>query len=852
MILQENEILASGAYNINLYNSEAKIINSNHPEDMMNVYSSIITYEYFLDLNVVDENSIPIKANVTISDEKGKIVFKGESDSTGRIGNIPLEYETVSLFEPTRQGPYSIHISENMSDTMTSVLMNEPKNLTIILGDLGDLVINNEDLNLSDDIVENDDIVDFKAKVHNLGTRTITNITVSFYLMNISIGEYHIDELIPGNNETASIEWTAIMGDWEVTVKASSDCKEINLIGNNEASSEIMVVEIAIESWESYSNETWEINGDMVIEEGGVLELDNVTIIMKSTYDVLLFNVTKGGELIMRNCNISAYRYYLPFEFRIYGKATIERTILSGMGYEGSSYYYWWYTEAGGLQIYSDDVRVTNSTIRDNDIGIFCSGSKPYIYNNSIIDNDGTGIYCHNSNATIFRNKIISNYWYGIYVDSSYYSWNTEPIIDNNTIEMSRTGIQVDYSQARISNNTIINNDEGVDSTESRIKIINNKIKNNEEGIRDRYSKTGYIADNLIVNNSVGINLRGSIFNITGNEIIHNGYGIEIGERNYEDSSISFIEKNIVSHNSRSGFMIYGFFPVIKNNTIGNNIEWGIDIINGDAQIEGNRFDYDNRSNGQGRIIKRMTLAVKVSDPSGHQLSYVNMKITSSNGTVFVNRNLRHGSWSSEYWFDNTPPIYIQENNGNENLYDYLVEVEKEGITNSTWVTINDPKEVTLQLSLLPDLKITEIEIGEYFHWFNEGSYPKEDDVITVRIYVRNNGNGTAFNITVKTFIDGNQKDEQTITRIPPKDTEDIYFKWKAKGGNITFEAQVDSKNNIEELNENNNIAINHKKFESLPPDLDIINTILIIIFIFLIMTFIFWVRWRYEVWRRN
>jgi parallel beta-helix repeat protein len=850
LIIQENDISGSTRYDMELSESETRIINSNISDDMLDFDLSTISYEHLLNLRIINENEEPVPACVSIFDSVNNLEFEGTCDLKGQIKKIPLQYKYTSPFGNTFEGPYSIHLKYQNSEISTTVLMDKSKDLAIIMDDLGDLEITPEDLDLSDSIIEENENVNLTARIHNIGSETITNITVSFYLFDSLIDEDHINSIPPESYEDANINWTAIMGDWNVIVIVSSTNKEINRMGNNEASSNKKVVEMAIDSYESYSNETWDIKGDVIIENGGILELDNVTIIMNSSFEKLRWNVTQGGELIMKNCNISAYNDYRSYYFMVYGKAILDGSIFTGMGKE-DSIYYWRTSEPGGVQIYSDEVVISNSTIRNDETGIYCRGSSPVIYNNTILENDDVGIYCYNSNATISQNKIHSNRWNGLYVDSPGHNWISRPIIDNNTISGSYTGIEIDSSSALISNNTIYDNSDGIESWDSRFRIINNVISDNYNGIYDVNSRYCGIEDNLIKNNSVGIYLRGSILNITENKIINNEDGIKLGDRNNEYRSVSLIKNNIISSNSDSGILLYGFHPVIENNTIGNNTEWGISIFNGDAEIKENNFEYESRPNGYGRIIEKNRLFVRVTDSHGRHLSDVHMNLTASNGTQIANENLDNGFWNSEYLHNIKPIMYVLDNNGNENYHEYYIEVEKEGVTNSTWFTSNNTYEITLQLALLSDLKVEKIEVGEYFPWANGGRKPKEDDNITVKIFVYNNGNGSAFNISVKTFIDDRLQDEQTIYGIHGKSTRDISFIWQVEPGKHTFEVQMDPHNTIQELNETNNQAQTKKHFDPLPEDPILLNTLLIICFISLFMTFIFWVRWRYETWRR-
>jgi parallel beta-helix repeat protein len=839
-------IAESRIFDLDLYYGVVHIINTSYNENKVDIRQSTIIHENYLDLNVVDIDGGPVVANVTLYDTDDNLIYETISDSNGQVSEIPLIYSTQTTHGITYHGPYRLVLKNGNNEIVTSVSVEENRYIEIKFDSLGDIKVEPGDISLSKEYVEDNETTNITALIHNIGLEVVENVSVEFSEYDNNIGSYFIDRIDPGSSETASINWTAHYEEVVIKVKVNSESEEVNKMGNNFASKIFQVYGFVIDSYETYSDQVLEFDKDIVIAPGGRLELTNVSIIMNSTYQEPLWNVTEGGELYLDKSNISIYKTSNPFDFRIYGKAILNDSHFSGMELENS---WWWYGAREGISIFSDDVIISNNTIGNSYYGITCMDSSPIIYNNNIIDFLSRGIYCLRSNATISSNNIHTNSEWGdgLHIESS------RPLISNNTIFNNNYGAYLLYSEAIFYNNTFKNNTNGLWSFSSEYSLNNNVLIENEYGIED-ISSSVLIIKNQIINNDVGIQADRSEIEIIDNTIANNEFGIKIGWDRYWGSSWyntePIISMNLISNNNKTGIAFYGSSPKIINNTIGANKEWGIHGIDGNATFKDNDFEYEGEPNEFGRILQEYTLNLWVTDTFGRLLDDVKVNITIENGSNIVDTIVGEREEPSESMLQSSIPGYVLDNNGENTSFEYLVKAEQEGFSNSSWVYLNESKELTIRLNLLPDLEITEVEVGKYFNWYNDYREPAEGDKITIRIHVGNSGAGSSFNISVRTLIDGKLMDEQEIPGIHSGKSQSIEFDWVAEKGNHTFEAIVDPENTIEESNETNNRAESNKQFDPLPEDLAPINTILIICLIILIISFIFWIRWRYEVWR--
>jgi len=285
---------------------------------------------------------------------------------------------------------------------------------------------------------------------------------------------------------------------------------------------------------ESWNNETFILSGNLIIESGGKLFFDNVTLKMNlfqiDQYEIVVRN---GGEFYVRTSNITinhpdiqyqGYRTY--YGFKVEGELEIRNSEISYQGTNVGS-------ERMGIYIQSDFVNITNSRIFYGYTGIGCENTSPLIIGNNIEFNYGTGIYVRGSNSSpiILENRIFDNG--GIGIDSI----SSSPVIDRCDIAFNGLDGINGYSLSNIVclNSTIANNGGGggygVSSRAySTLTVVNCSIFNNPYGNYDYDPGSTIIRQNWLdlqsIDSTSGQSLPNArvLINDTYGDTVYDGY----------------------------------------------------------------------------------------------------------------------------------------------------------------------------------------------------------------------------------------------------------------------------------------------------------------------------------------
>ncbi|MEW5760670.1 MAG: Ig-like domain repeat protein, partial [Candidatus Thermoplasmatota archaeon] len=183
-----------------------------------------------------------------------------------------------------------------------------------------------------------------------------------------------------------------------------------------------IVNNVAGESTSSGNSNDWIINaGEEIIRSAEALILDgnliirgkltftNVILKINSTFDGQFgIKVEENGTFEVYDSTITAFNHSFKYRFVVYGSMIIERSNVNYMWSDLNTT-----PPIGGIQIYSDNVKITNSNIGYSPIGIYVEFASPIISGNTI-KNNVYGIYLWHSAPTISDN-IIENNTYGIY-----------------------------------------------------------------------------------------------------------------------------------------------------------------------------------------------------------------------------------------------------------------------------------------------------------------------------------------------------------------------------------------------------------------------------------------------------
>ena len=207
-----------------------------------------------------------------------------------------------------------------------------------------------------------------------------------------------------------------------------------------------------VSKYERYDGGTCVITGSLIVQSGGDLILNNLTLAFDVPNDYTYYiSVEAGGILRVFNTTIKSNNNYQIYYFQSGGSIQIENSTLRDIGPLD-----WW----TGIYPYAGTAVFKNDTFIDNDIGLYVSGTIPTV-EDCIFDSSYTsGIYIETGSPT-FRNititksvtpwgymggvtnwgggtpvfydsKITGNNGYGIYVESSSMQfWNSS--ITGNT-----------------------------------------------------------------------------------------------------------------------------------------------------------------------------------------------------------------------------------------------------------------------------------------------------------------------------------------------------------------------------------------------------------------------------------
>jgi len=340
--------------------------------------------------------------------------------------------------------------------------------------------------------------------------------------------------------------------------------------------------EIREGNWSIYNNVTLKdrvilLKGDLMIEAGGKLIFDNVSLIMgceeEGQYTI---EVRMGGELLANNSTITTIditsrvgdgyswekTYGLSYGFMVFGKMELKNCNIS---------------YANGIWVLNDTVLIDGCGIYNGkQYGIYSSGSSLHINASTITTQSGNSLHCVGSSSVITNNKISSNENAIFLTDSS------DTLILNNTlIKIEHSGIEITRcSNISIIDNTITDNTKGIDiSSSDEVIIDNNVIRSNSVGVKLWLSDNVSIINNGITENSEGIDCRETNCLIFNNLITHNDNGISCSE------SDPYIKGNDISNNYHEGIINYvdylnvglsGIYctqssPIIENNRLNLN-----------------------------------------------------------------------------------------------------------------------------------------------------------------------------------------------------------------------------------------------------------------------------------------
>ncbi|MBN1539437.1 MAG: right-handed parallel beta-helix repeat-containing protein, partial [Candidatus Thermoplasmatota archaeon] len=303
------------------------------------------------------------------------------------------------------------------------------------------------------------------------------------------------------------------------------------------------------------------LNGDLIVENGGRLSLDNVQLFFNCTVNGEYgLTVMSGGYLSVVDSVIGCMDPARNYRMVLSGSVLFETVSVSGV--YGDPDDPWEY----GIELRSSNIQILNSTFyRCMGDVLNVESSSPLIKGNHFYENMGAAIYTNGTSSPLISGNQVYRQRFGII--SGYYS---SPAIEHNSIhDIDNNGIILNgFMYPKVSNNTIRNCLNGMLLWYSNAVLEDNVLYKNDAGYNIKVEsrpiiRRDVISDNLIV----GISINDSIVDMSGCSIFQNGYD---GVRVFNGSR-ALVHSCSIERNDDDGFQITGSYVDIQDSIINKN-----------------------------------------------------------------------------------------------------------------------------------------------------------------------------------------------------------------------------------------------------------------------------------------
>jgi len=611
------------------------------------------------------------------------------------------------------------------------------------------IIVVNIDAPLSAEVNET---IFVNSTIRNLGSNSETNIIVDFLVNTTIQNTTTIDFIQNGTSTNVSFSWKpTVAGEiYKIGIYAHPVPDENQICNNLRKKLVVVPLDWVVTGKETVTDQTITVVGNLTVQSGGNLTLNNVGLFLTSVVDGQFgIYVENGGFLYIYNATILPFYPLYMYKFAVYGNMAMVNCNVS----------YMWGVEGGGgdlstsgLSIHSDNVSVLNSTVsycktvgigcyaspfisgnkimyngNNNDCrygGVYCAPeTSPIISNNTFIDNKESNIYSGGYAAPkITNNTIISGInpttwfpttYYGIYTCLTFIP--DVPVISNNSIIGTRIGVYCWGSSPRVIYNNISKNILGIYAPSSDISpfIAYNTLTNNE-GVGISCGGGAVIQNNTISGSGFGIVCyypTDSLL-ITNNTITKNTYGISCGGGWYECfSNCWYTNATIMNNtivNNYYGVLSYYSFLTLVNNRIGNNDAWGLFSIGESTDLTNNIFEDEfGKLNGEGNIWQAWSLRAQVNKIDDSPLNSTPIFIKDRFGEIgtFEKYGLNVDLWTTDetgYAYMPITEYKIYNNGTNVSYIPHKVCVwgEKTGFGSDTIVTMDRNQKINIVLNV--------------------------------------------------------------------------------------------------------------------------------------------------------
>jgi len=364
------------------------------------------------------------------------------------------------------------------------------------------------------------------------------------------------------------------------------------------------------------SDEIIYMNGNIIVENGGSLYLENVTVVFNATSDGgFRLEVRSGASLYVYNTTIDrGTNYSYGFWVNNGGKLRMTGSSINRCGHNAWKYQ--------GIFLDSDDVIIRDTRFFEGYYGIYSyTAEGQIIQGNQFVNNTNGGIYLNSAeNMKIIENNL-SHTNFGILMNVCSNITVEENIVSNVSGQSSAIGI---YSLKS-----------------NHITVRNNVVNDTGTGIYFHTSHNSTSDNNLVTYSWIGVRIyQSSDITIHHEEVHRNDYGIYADNQNYRITIRDCVE----SYNRVYTIYLYRTYDsIVQDNTIHNSTQYhgiGINQCNG-ISVKGN---YITTMKSIGIYLLRSSDIIM----TGNEISYSSFGFYPhiSNDNVFTDGYLHHNNYA--------------------------------------------------------------------------------------------------------------------------------------------------------------------------------------------------------------
>ena len=224
-------------------------------------------------------------------------------------------------------------------------------------------------------------------------------------------------------------------------------------------------------------NQNFKLHGNVIVNGGKSLKLDTDTVTMNSSVpNQFRIEVLPGGKLEVLRTKITTANLSMPYYIvvRKGATATVTNSTLEGMGWSGASS-----MEQYGLAVYSSNVTITGSILRNSHTGLYVENATPTVTGDNFTGNFRGALFFDSSPVVLTGDTFYKNGW-GLFSVQSNVSVGTCRFIDNEI-----AGLAASFSNVTLAGSSILGtSDRSLWSWSSNVTMTDGSV---DGGLYDIY-----------------------------------------------------------------------------------------------------------------------------------------------------------------------------------------------------------------------------------------------------------------------------------------------------------------------------------------------------------------------------